>query len=270
MSNSANRDIKGDGNSIHPPQINQCKNWFFTLNNYTLSDIETIDTTFKRLCKTYIFQEETGSNGTPHLQGSIILKKKMRWSEFKLNKNIHWEKTRNSSASIDYCCKVETRTGNIYTNIEQPEEIECIKKEQLKEWQKEFVEWCQTKPEPRTIIWAVDKEGNKGKSELCRYLCINHKAICIAGKCNDMKYGIMKYIEKNKRGPKIILIDLPRTYDNEYLSYTGIEEIKNGMFYNTKYESEQVIFNRPHVIIFSNDEPKKESLSKDRWKIMHL
>ena len=39
----------------------------------------------------YAFQEETGEQGTPHLQGIISLKKKMRDTEFNLPSKIHWE-----------------------------------------------------------------------------------------------------------------------------------------------------------------------------------
>lgn len=86
-----------------------------------------------------------------------------------------------------------------------------------------------------------------------------------------MKYGIIKYIEKhNGIAPKIILIDLPRTFNKDYLSYSGIEEIKNGMFFNTKFESDMVIFNRPHIFVFSNGHPDVSNLSLDRWKINEL
>jgi len=55
---------------------NQLTNWFFTFNNYTADDILLLETKFKTICKKYVFQEEIGLKcGTPHLQGSIHLKK---------------------------------------------------------------------------------------------------------------------------------------------------------------------------------------------------
>lgn len=256
------------GNTKQPLQL---KKWFFTFNNYTQKDIERLETYFKAVCKEYVFQEEIGENNTPHLQGNIYLHKKMRWSQFNLPKEIHWEKTHNYEAAIDYCMKNDTRNGKIYTNIEPREEIECINLEDLYDWQKEIYEYVNNKPDPREILFVIDKEGNKGKSELCRFLCIKNKAVLLSGKTNDMKYGIIKYFEKNNRYPKIILIDLPRTYNSDYLCYTGIEEIKNGMFFNTKYESEMCIFNRPHIIIFTNEKPANaNNLSQDRWKFKDL
>lgn len=256
------------GNTKQPLQL---KNWFFTLNNYTNDDIRDLETCFNSLsgCK-YVFQEELGANGTPHLQGQINLTKKMRWSEFKLTNRIHFEKTRNVRDAIEYCRKLDTRNGKIFSNIKIPKPIQRINKESLYDWQKEIVAIINEEPDPRKIYWYIDKEGGKGKSELCRYLCLEHDAILLAGKSGDMKYGIMKYNEKRGYYPEVILIDLPRTFDNNYLCYTGIEEIKNGMFFNTKYESDMVIFNRPHIIIFSNTKPDKDNLSLDRWVIKEL
>lgn len=256
------------GNTKQPLQL---KNWFFTLNNYTNDDIRDLETCFNSLsgCK-YVFQEELGANGTPHLQGQINLTKKMRWSEFKLTNRIHFEKTRNVKDAIEYCRKLDTRNGKIFSNIKIPKPIQRIGKESLYEWQKEIVEIVKTEPHPRHIYWYVDEQGGKGKSELCRYLCLEEDAILLTGKASDMKYGIMKYNEKRGYYPETILIDLPRTFDSSYLSYTGIEEIKNACFFNTKYESDMVIFNRPHIIIFSNTIPDKDKLSVDRWIIKEL
>lgn len=97
------------------------RNWAFTLNNYMQSDI-------KSLCEVknedyqYIFQEETGKEGTPHLQGTIILKNPQALSYMKkINGRAHWEICRNKFASINYCQKGLTRTGELFTNIDLPD-----------------------------------------------------------------------------------------------------------------------------------------------------
>lgn len=256
------------GNTKQPLQL---KNWFFTFNNYNSNDIRDLETVFTSIdgCK-YVFQEELGENGTKHLQGQINLTKKMRWSQFKLSKNIHWEKTRNVKCAIEYCTKLDTRNGDIYCNFKLPKPIYCIQKNELYDWQIDIVNIIVQDPDPRKIHWFVDEIGGKGKSELCRYLCMKHDAILLTGKGADMKYGIMKYFEKNNVYPETIVIDLPRTFNSDYLCYTGIEEIKNGMFFNTKYESDMVIFNRPHIIIFSNNTPDTTKLSLDRWIIKEI
>jgi len=259
-----------------PKRCVPSKFWCFTLNNYKIEDLETLETSFHTFCHFWVFgKEKAPTTGMIHLQGYCEFKVKTRPLEVTSLKQlkIHWEKRKGTRyQAYIYCTKEnDYKIGGIPPEPDVGEEaLECIKTEQLFKWQRDIVELIKEKPDPRKIYWYVDRVGNTGKSELVRYLCINHNAILLGGKTNDMKYGVMKYIEKNKRNPKIILIDLPRTYDNDYLSYAGIEEVKNGMFFNTKYESEMVIFNRPHIVIFSNEEPKKENLTRDRWMVSEI
>ena len=49
-----------------------------------------------------------------------------------------------------------------------------------------------------------------------------------------------------------------------------IESIKNGLVFSGKYEGAQLIFNRPHVICFSNSLPDTTMMSADRWKIVNI
>jgi hypothetical protein len=79
-----------------------------------------------------------------------------------------------------------------------------------------------------------------------------------------MKYAIMKSIDDRGVVPKILLLDIPRSLE-EYVSYQGIEEIKNGMFFNTHYEAKMVCYDSPHVVVFANFEPDLSKLSRDRW-----
>lgn len=90
------------------------RNWAFTLNNPMEAEILSL----QRDDYEYIFQEETGESGTPHLQGTICLKDPQALSYMKkINGRAHWEVCRNKFASINYCQKGESRTGEMYTNI---------------------------------------------------------------------------------------------------------------------------------------------------------
>lgn len=258
--NSSNSSV-GSGNTKQiPPSLN----WCFTLNNYTKNDISSIvDST---VIDKYVFQEETGESGTPHLQGYIKFIKKLRPKAL-FNSKIHWEKTRNVEKSIAYCSKEDTRSGQIFTNIRLKKPIKIIK--DLYPWQKRVVEIIEEDPSDRTIYWFWEKTGNVGKSALCKYLVVNHNALIVSGKASDVKYMIVKYHEKHKVYPELIVYDIPRSCEN-YISWCGIEEIKNGLFASTKYECEMVVMNSPHLICFANFKPDKEIISKDRWDITNL
>ena len=50
----------------------------------------------------------------------------------------------------------------------------------------------------------------------------------------------------------------------------SIEEIKNGCFASSKYESKMVIMNSPHILCFANELPDTQKLSRDRWNLHDL
>lgn len=255
-----------EGNTItsKPKRINQLKVWFFTFNNYTHQNIIDMETKFREICIKYIFQEETGENGTPHLQGVILLKKSMRWSEFKLPKEIHWEKCIDFEASVKYCSKEETRTGNIY-QFGFPKPLKII--EQLRDWQVYAEKECINEPDGRTCHWVFDEIGNSGKSAFCKYMYVKHNALVIqGGKLADIMNVIF-----NSDMEKIncVIIDIPRNNKNK-VSYSSIECILNGMITNTKYETGVKVFNPPVVMVLSNFPPEKDKLSLDRWNIKEI
>lgn len=253
-------------------QIPPSKQWCFTWNNYTDDVIDPFLDILKSKCEMYIFQEEVGENETRHLQGSLIFLKKERPKAIfiGLTDKIHWEKTKDLRASIKYCCKEDTRNGKIWANFPIPKKIKTIEPSQFYKWQNELLDVLNSEPNERSIYWYIDSLGSAGKTCFCKWLVVNKNALVLCGKSSDMKNGILMF-EKNKGFyPEIIIIDLPRTFEMEYLSYTGIEEIKNGLFYSPKYEGGMCVFNCPHVIIMSNEEPEQKKLSKDRWILKHI
>lgn len=264
-----NRDLaNGNTNSFaksKPKQVIQLKNWFFTWNNYPDSAIETLVTVFQNICLKYIFQQEKGDNGTPHLQGTIFLKKKMRWSEFHLPKEIHWEKTRNAEASSLYCQKANTRDGKTYS-FGYPTPIKTI--ENLYPWQKYIEDIILSEPDDRKINWFWESKGNIGKSSFVKYCVIKHKVLfCDGGKKSDI---INLVFNNNMDECRCVMWDIPRSSQG-HISYSALESIKNGLVCNTKYETGTKVFNSPHIIVFANFPPEEpERLSQDRWNIIEL
>jgi len=95
-------------------RVCKSRNWQFTLNNYTQKDIGTLTQgNFQ-----YIFQEEKGQSGTPHLQGMLSSNNAVSFNTIKkLIPTAHIEVARNKLALINYCQKGETRCGQIYCNV---------------------------------------------------------------------------------------------------------------------------------------------------------
>jgi len=252
------------GNTKQPVR---CRAWVFTLNNYTEEDIQKITGTE---CLRFVFQEEIGEQGTKHLQGFIEHKNPRTMSAMKkLLERAHWEKCNNIKASIAYCQKPETRNGRVFRKgVPAPIEDPLAGTEPYN-WQREILDLIETKPDSRTIHWYWDATGNKGKTTLAKHICLKHpNAIYLSGASKDIKAGVASAV-KDGHPPTICIFDLCRTNEN-YVSYQGIEEVKNGIFFSTKYESSMVMFNCPHVIIFANFPPDASALSADRWNIKEI
>lgn len=96
--------------------MSRSRNWVFTINNYTEEDIKG----FEEVKFEYVFQEEKGEQGTPHLQGCIFTPNALTLSGVKkIHNKAHWEIAKgNKIQCIKYCTKSETRNGEIYSNID--------------------------------------------------------------------------------------------------------------------------------------------------------
>ena len=80
----------------------------------------------------------------------------------------------------------------------------------------------------------------------------------------------MIIIIKKKKTPELIIVNLTKTLDLDYVSYTGIEETKDMLFYSGKYEGGMICGECPHLIIFSNELPSLTGVDPTRWKIYDM
>ncbi len=142
--------------------------------------------------------------------------------------------------------------------------------ENLYPWQQQVVDEIEVEPDDRSIVWYADEEGCKGKTALCKFLCVRHpgEILVVSGKAADIKYALAELVSKGK-DPKAILFHYTRS-NEQYVSYEAIEAIKDGLFFSSKYEAKQVVMNCPHVYVFANFLPDTEKLSKDRWCIREM
>lgn len=86
------------------------KNWCFTLNNYTEEDVARVNTLVADsdgVIEYLIYGKEIAESGTPHLQGFLTCKQRVRMARVKnlIGSNPHLECARNVNASILYCKK---------------------------------------------------------------------------------------------------------------------------------------------------------------------
>jgi len=301
------------------------KRWVFTVNNYTDEDVNTLKKVFTdELCVYAIVGKEKGEkNDTPHLQGFVHFRRKMRLGILKKTVSLtaHFEYARGSDEENQKYC---SKDGNIVLEIGQPaakigtnksyliakeladkiasgkslqslldsdekyveayakhagfvetcvrnkkdsDGFEAFTKEHgddnlvMYKWQSQLYDLLtKTTPHPRKIYWYVDPIGGAGKSTFCNVFMARHKAVCFfGGRLNDLSYAY-------DREP-VVFFDLARSGANEYL-YGFMEQLKNGRIFSSKYQSGFKYFRRPHVVVFSNEEPPANAFSKDRLVVL--
>lgn len=242
--------------------------WCFTLNNYTENEYNDILKYSSNSSKIYIIGKEIGENNTPHLQGYINLKTKSRLTALKkLNKRIHWEKVKGSEEqNLAYCSK----DGNFITNAALEQPLKIINN--LWEWQYEMEQILLKEPNDRIVNWISDDIGCTGKTQFLKYMVHKHKCIFTnGGKRNDIMnllYNQRKYLKS--ANPAIIIWNLPRDINQDFISYEAIENIKDGLICNNKFECGSFIMNSPNILIMSNQYPTFNKLTKDRWNIYNI
>ena len=265
-----------EGNTIKASakQEVQRKKACFTLNNYTEKDWNIFRDkrdVFSRL----VVGKEIALTGTPHLQGYCEFNKKTRRIAFfkaLLGHNRTSFNKKPVKGTIEQNNKYCTKEGNDVIKHNIPRPVALYTREDL---QPKHHAICDkfTKFEDakfgRKIYWFWESKGNWGKTLCCGFMIDNMKATLLAGKRCDMFCGLVKLIEKNGDCPPIVLVDIPRS-SNGYIDYSGLEKIKDGMFFSPKYESGMVRFNRPHIVCFANEEPLYDLMSADRWVVEQL
>lgn len=240
---------------------NQMYRWFFTLKmeECTVSQLSQL---LKGISKEFTFSGEIGAGGYRHWQGCFSLKQKEYFATCKNHfpNSIHLEPCKNWFSSVNYCKKEETHICGPFdensTFIEDP--MEGLK---YYPWQEEIISMIAKKPERRKIYWYWESMGGVGKSDFATHLCLlRDDVIVVSGAAKDIQYAITTM----KKAPKVVIFDIPMDKEG-YVSYSGMEEIKNGRFFTTKYESKMFLMNVPHVIVFANFAPESGHCAADRW-----
>lgn len=267
----------GGGNTISPPvRIVPSKRWCFTYNNPPEGTLETMETLFNKFECKYIMGREVGESGTPHIQGYIESAKKIRPIERFGIKEIHWEKCKgNREANLKYCAKDGDYVHSPEFKVIRP--LAKMKREYLRDDQKLIVDHFKEFEDPlwgRKIYWFWEPTGNWGKSVVAEHMIDYEGAIEVSGAGKDVFFGIASALET--MDIKTVILDIPRQ-SMAYVQYQAIEKIKDGKFFSGKYEGKMIRYNRPHIVVFANEEPEYTNvktglpnLSMDRWEVIRL
>lgn len=199
------------------------------------------------------------------------------------HEGFHVEKARGSKdANVAYVYGVDKPyeagfveyTKNVIVPLRyQPEKAEFWRTLVLRPFQQSIIDMARLRADRRSIVWIYEETGNTGKTIVAEYLHIFYGAVITGGSEADMKHAIARWSEIVGADPTIIIIDLARSDAFTLSSAKGIESIKNGLFFDGKYESTMMhAFLKPHVFIFSNQSPAPyyNFISRDRWSVFRI
>jgi len=267
----------GEGNTkTSPPKhnirrISGAKRWPFVWNNYPDNWLAQMAPGLDK-CE-WIVGHEVGESGTPHLQGYVEFPVKVRPIGYKgFPKEIHWGDDKGSpckgdrSHNVEYCSK----DGNVDASSTLKPRRKLVLPVMDKDWQLEIIDIIKNEPDDRTIYWYWSERGCIGKTTFCKYLCVNHKACLLAGKGNDVRNGALTWKKDTGSYPDLCVFPVPKSFDSTYLSYEGIENVKDALFYSGKYEGGTVCDPCPHLFVFSNFSPDESRMSADRWVVVNI
>ena len=168
-------------------------------------------------------------------------------------------------ASLEYCQKDDTHIAGPWewgldyaknrnlTLSDMPEE--------KYKWQQEILDRYDGEPPSGTskIHWYVDPEGQKGKTELTKWLALTKKWYMLDGGPQKMKFQAAK-------NPSFgYFINLTRTKEDRF-SYEGLESISDGIFCDT-FGSDQkgmVLRKSSWIVVMANWSPDLGAMSEGR------
>lgn len=227
------------------------------------------------------------TTGTKHIQGYIEFmrsgpdaKRVRPISALGLPKEVHWGDSNGKPCrgsredNITYCSK-ECR--NVVTTFKIPKPLWVP---QIYGWQLEAAELLNADSlengDSRSIHWFWEPKGCMGKSSFARWAIASHalegtpeEIVMVGGKAADMKHAIAGHKEKYGEFPSKIIVDVPRE-SLQYVSYAGLEEVRNGLFFSGKYESGMVLMNPPNMLVLANSPPEEGKWSGDRIRVHEI
>lgn len=270
------------------------KRWVFTWNaneNDQLIDFNNLKNLLQEIAQEGVFQKERGEKTNRlHYQGRFELKgprtgKKQLLKLFSqlgdiVNLTFQPEKLYDSTR---YCTKESTRVeGPWFVGTDHYRTKNTSMAMTLLKWQEKLLNRLRgplgETYRDRKVLWIQDPKGGSGKSTFLRYLCLNKDHLKVKklplDKPDRLRMMICKIIQKED--VDAFVFDFTRTLDEETSIkslFQIVEEIKNAHVVSAMYGNPmEVIFSKPHVIIFTNEDISNyyHYLSLDRWKVFEI
>lgn len=219
--------------------------------------------------KSWTIGFEVGKDGYRHYQVRLVSSN---------NGFFEWTKAHIPTAHVEKASEERgdyERKSGYFISSEDSNSIRSVRFGTLRKLQKKILqevnnEQRKTKKNPtgdRKISVYLDVRGNHGKTWLTTYLWEHGKALVIPrASCTPEK--ISAFVCSAYSGQPYIIIDIPRSRKVDAGLYECIEEIKDGLVFDHRYQGRTRNVRGAKIIIFTNTPLDTKKLSHDRW-VLH-
>lgn len=183
-----------------------------------------------------------------------------------INVNIPEAHVEECSDTWDY----ETKEGRFIASWDTPE----VRK--LRFGKPRWVQECAVRAlestnDRQVMVW-YDPVGCIGKSWLCGHLYEKGEAYYLPPTLTSVQSMLQTMAslawEDRKAGRpprKYVIIDVPRSWKWSKELYCAIETIKDGLIMDPRYSARPINIRGIKVMVLTNEQPKLDKLSEDRW-----
>jgi len=164
----------------------------------------------------------------------------------------------------------ETKEGRFIASWDTPE-VRKLRFGKMRWHQECAVHLVELTNDREVVVW-YDPNGNSGKSWLCGHLYETGKAYYLPPTLTSVQSMLQTMAslawEDRKAGRpprRYVIIDLPRSWKWSKELYCAIETIKDGLIMDPRYSARPIDIRGVKVLVLTNEEPKLDHLSSDRW-----
>lgn len=150
-----------------------------------------------------------------------------------------------------------------FVSSEDTKEILKIRFGKMKENQERIVNECR-KQGDRCVTVCYDSCGNHGKSWLTIHLYERGHALVVP-RASSTAEKLSGFVCSAYSGEEFIIIDIPRARPVTAELYEAIEELKDGLVFDYRYQGRCRNIRGAKVLVFTNSKLDLSKLSTDRW-----
>lgn len=208
--------------------------------------------------KRWVIAKETGHGGYKHWQIRLETSNPDFFAYVK--KNVPCAHVEEANDAWTY----ERKEGRFWTS-EDTTDILKVRFGEPNDRQRAIIRTARGQGDRQIDVW-YDPAGNHGKTWLSIHLWERGMALVVP-RASCTAHDLSAYVCSSYRGEEFIIIDIPRAGKVGTSLYEAMEEIKDGLVFDHRYQGRCRNIRGAKLIVFTNTKLDTEKLSKDRWRL---